>query len=308
VYKRVLVPLDGSALAEGILPFVLQVAGPLDLEIELLRVVRPVPPSVTELSRDVVVEDVEARLEECRAYLEAVARDLVDRGVRVRVHARRGEPAAEIVRAARELGADLIAMTTHGRSGLGRLLHGSVAAAVLRDAHVPVLLLRASEAEARARTARGVATEAVDPSAQPVRVRDLMTPDPITVPPETPVPEARRLMERHRIRHLLVTRGDRLVGIVTDRDIRLNLPSPATSLSVWEVNYLLAKLTVEQVMTRSVITIAPEREARAAAALMLEHRIGALPVVDGGRLLGILTETDILRAFTRQGEPARAGG
>lgn len=172
MYKRVLVPLDGSALAEGILPFVLQVAGPLDLEIELLRVVRPVPPSVTELSRDVVVEDAEARLEECRAYLEAVARDLVDRGVRVRVHARRGEPAAEIVRAARELGADLIAMTTHGRSGLGRLLHGSVAAAVLRDAHVPVLLLRVSEAEARARTARGVATEAVDPPAQPVRVRD----------------------------------------------------------------------------------------------------------------------------------------
>jgi acetoin utilization protein AcuB len=102
-----------------------------------------------------------------------------------------------------------------------------------------------------------------------------------------------------RIRHLLVTDGPKLLGIVTDRDIRLNLPSPATSLSVWEIDYLLARMTVESVMTRTIVTVDPRRDARVAAQLMLYHRIGALPVVDGATLIGIITETDLLRAFVK---------
>ena len=137
-----------------------------------------------------------------------------------------------------------------------------------------------------------------------MKVRELMSGAPITVSPDTTVFEARRLMLKERIRHLLVTEDRRLVGIVTDRDIRLNLPSQATSLSMWEVNYLLARLTVGQVMTKSVIITGPDRDARAAAQLMLEHKVGALPVLDGGHLIGILTETDILRAFARAPEAA----
>lgn len=137
-----------------------------------------------------------------------------------------------------------------------------------------------------------------------MKVRELMTGALITVSPETAVFEARQTMLKERIRHLLVTEGGRLVGIVTDRDIRLNLPSQATSLSVWEVNHLLARLTVGEVMTKSVIITGPDQEARAAAQLMLEHKIGALPVLDGAHLVGILTETDILRAFARAPEPA----
>src|SRR4029450_1095739 len=83
-----------------------------------------------------------------------------------------------------------------------------------------------------------------------MKIRDLMTATPITTGPDTPVIDARKLMLGKRIRHLLVTEGPKLVGIVTDRDIRLNLPSPATSLSVWEGNYLLARLTVAAVMTQ----------------------------------------------------------
>jgi acetoin utilization protein AcuB len=128
-------------------------------------------------------------------------------------------------------------------------------------------------------------------------VRELMTRDPLTVSIDAPVLEARRLMTEHRIRHLLVTDGERLAGIVTDRDIRLNMPSPATSLSVWEINYLLARMTVEAVMTRAVITVAPERDVVAAARIMLDHKIGALPVVDKGAVVGIVTETDMLCAF-----------
>jgi acetoin utilization protein AcuB len=130
-----------------------------------------------------------------------------------------------------------------------------------------------------------------------MHVRDLMTRTPITVAPSTTVVDAKALMARSRIRHLLVTEGHRLLGIVTDRDIRLNLPSPATSLSVWELNYLLARLTVDQVMTKAVITVGPEHDAREAARIMLDHKIGGLPVLDGGRLVGILTETDLVRAF-----------
>jgi len=130
-----------------------------------------------------------------------------------------------------------------------------------------------------------------------MRVKEWMSASPTTAGPKTSVSEARELMRRKVIRHLLVTEGERLAGIVTDRDIRLNLPSPATSLSVWEINYLLTKLTVGDVMTKAVITVEPERPIEEAARLMLEHRIGALPVVSDGRLGGILTETDLLRAF-----------
>src|SRR5512145_494125 len=90
-----------------------------------------------------------------------------------------------------------------------------------------------------------------------MRVRELMTATPITVAPESTVVDARHLMATRRFRHLLVVEGERLVGIVTDRDIRLNLPSPATSLSVWEMNYLLSKLTVSGVMSKSVLVVDP---------------------------------------------------
>jgi CBS domain-containing protein len=118
---------------------------------------------------------------------------------------------------------------------------------------------------------------------------------PITVDPEMPMVEARQRMADARIRHLVVTEGSRVVGIVTDRDIRLNLASPATSLTVWELNALLAKLTVAEIMTRSVIVIDGDRTIAEAARLMIDHKIGALPVMDGGRLVGIVTESDFVR-------------
>jgi len=135
-----------------------------------------------------------------------------------------------------------------------------------------------------------------------MRVQDIMTISCITAPPETPVLEARQMMLEKRIRHLLVVDGTTLMGIVTDRDIRLNLPSPATSLSVWEINYLLARMTVANVMSKNVATIDPARDAKEAAQLMLDRKIGALPVVSNGRqLVGIITETDLLRAFVKSG-------
>ena len=128
-------------------------------------------------------------------------------------------------------------------------------------------------------------------------VREWMTTVLVTVRPDAPVAEAQHLMRHRRIRHLPVVEGGRLAGIITDRDVRTTLPSPATSLAAGEIRYLLDRLLVERVMTRSVITIGPDASIAEAVGLVLAHRIGALPVTENDRLVGIITETDLLRAF-----------
>lgn len=131
-----------------------------------------------------------------------------------------------------------------------------------------------------------------------MQVKAIMTSSPLTVLPSMSVTEARAAMARRHIRHLIVVdEGGLLVGMVTDRDIRLNLPSPATSLSVWEVNYLLGRLTVGEIMAQPVLTVDPSRDVREAARILIDHKIGALPVTDGSALVGIVTETDLLQAL-----------
>ena len=147
MYKRVVVPLDGSPLAESMLRFVVDIAGPLDLEVVLLRVIRVLPRPVPESVSAAVLEKAEYSSTEALDYLAPLAGELKRRGIRVRTQVRRGEPVEEIVDCAREVDANLIAMTTHGRSGLGRWLFGSVAEAVLREAEIPVFLMRMTEAQ-----------------------------------------------------------------------------------------------------------------------------------------------------------------
>jgi nucleotide-binding universal stress UspA family protein len=142
MYKRVLVPLDGSPLAEAVIPFLTEMAGPLDMSVVLLRVLEPVPPLIVEGLRQVLVDVSEARRRDARTYLEGVAAPLQARGIETACEVRAGRPDERIVETARELAADLIAMSTHGRSGLGRLLFGSVAEQVLRHADVPVFMMR----------------------------------------------------------------------------------------------------------------------------------------------------------------------
>ena len=153
MYKRALVPLDGSMVAESILPFILEIAGPLDMEVALVRVLVPGPPMAVEGTRHVAIEDAAKLRAGAEEYLASIAADLRAKGVSVTTAVRRGEPVAEILAGAREVDADLIAMTTHGRSGLSRLLFGSVAAAVLSHAEIPVFLMRQTAAQVAARAA-----------------------------------------------------------------------------------------------------------------------------------------------------------
>ena len=153
-HRRVLVALDGSQSAEAVLRFLLEIAGPLDMTVLLLRVLEPVRPTVLEAMPGVVVEDVEGRRRDAEEYLAPMAAALRARGVDTAWAVRRGQPAEEILAAARESGADLIAMATHGRTGLNRLLFGSVAEAVLRQAPVPVFMIRQPDTVEPARATR----------------------------------------------------------------------------------------------------------------------------------------------------------
>jgi CBS domain-containing protein len=127
------------------------------------------------------------------------------------------------------------------------------------------------------------------------RVREWMTPDPITVGLNTSLPEIHQIMVSEEIRRLpVVDENGRLIGIVTLGDVRGAQPSPATSLSIWEMNYLLSSLDVEKIMTPDPITVTPDQTVGEAARIMLENRISGLPVVEpDGRLVGIITESDI---------------
>ena len=131
-------------------------------------------------------------------------------------------------------------------------------------------------------------------------VGEWMTSEVISVSPKASLIDVKRLMSSKHIRRLPVVDKGKLVGIVTLGDVREASPSEATSLSVYELNFLLARLTVDQFMTRSVITVTPYTEIYATAELMLEHKIGGLPVVSHGKLVGIVTESDIFRVMVKE--------
>lgn len=135
-----------------------------------------------------------------------------------------------------------------------------------------------------------------------MRVCEIMTKPVITIPPETTLPEAMILMKKHGFRRLPVVKGHHLIGIVTDRDLKEAMPSDATSLSIWELNYLLSKLEVKELMSQPVITANEYTPFNEAAKLMLEKKIGGLPVVKEHVLTGIITVTDVLRAFLAKEE------
>jgi acetoin utilization protein AcuB len=119
----------------------------------------------------------------------------------------------------------------------------------------------------------------------------------ITIPPDMPIIDVLNLMKRERIRRTPVVKHGKLVGIVSDKDLLNASPSPATSLSVWEMNYLLSKITVKDVMTRKVLCVSEETSIEEAARMMADNKIGGIPVMRGEQVVGIITETDLFKVF-----------
>jgi acetoin utilization protein AcuB len=135
-----------------------------------------------------------------------------------------------------------------------------------------------------------------------MKIKDLMTQHVISVGPKLPIPEAQKRMKEGGFRRLPVLQDDELIGIVTDRDIREAMPSDATSLSIWEIHYLIPKILVKEIMTKNPVTVSQDSSVESAARLMLEHKIGGLPVMLGGKLVGMITVTDVLWAFLELSE------
>ncbi len=131
-----------------------------------------------------------------------------------------------------------------------------------------------------------------------MRIRDVMTKNPITVDSETLVLDAQKIMKENNIRRLPVVDKGNLVGIVTQHDLLQASPSPATSLSIHELNYLLAKMKVKEVMKKNPLTLTPDTPFEEALRIGQDKKIGSFPVMDKGKLVGIITESDAVRFVT----------
>lgn len=128
-------------------------------------------------------------------------------------------------------------------------------------------------------------------------VKNRMTKNPITIAANAPITDAVALMKEKNLRRVPVVDGDKVVGVLTQGDIQTVSPTKATSLSIFEINYLLSKLTVKDAMTKTPITIESDSLLEEAAVIMRQKRIGTLPVTEKGKLVGIITESDIFDAF-----------
>jgi len=135
------------------------------------------------------------------------------------------------------------------------------------------------------------------------QLSEIMNRDLVTVDKQASLRRARRILDQYRIRHLLVVEGKRLVGIVTDRDLRQAAPSSKSPLTISERQEFMDELKVLEVMSRKLITASPTTTIREAARVMVREKIGCLPVVDGNQLVGIVTQTDLLEMLVR-GEQA----
>ncbi len=129
-------------------------------------------------------------------------------------------------------------------------------------------------------------------------VKEAMTPNPVTIELTATLPQIVEVMRERNIRRVPVMQGDKLMGIISDHDVMATMPSPATTLSRWEMNTLLEKVTAKEIMTAPVYVASPQCPIEEVARIMLQRKFGAMPVLDDeDHLVGIVTESDIFRMF-----------
>jgi acetoin utilization protein AcuB len=128
-----------------------------------------------------------------------------------------------------------------------------------------------------------------------MRIKEMMTKNPVTIEPDTLVLDARRIMKEKNIHRLPVIEKGKLIGIVTKHDLLDAAPSPATPVSVHDLNYLLSKMKVKEIMKKNPVTVTPNTPFEDALRVGQEKKIGSFPVVENGKLVGITTESDIVR-------------
>jgi nucleotide-binding universal stress UspA family protein/predicted transcriptional regulator len=295
VLRRLLVPLDGSPLAEQALDLAQAVASE-GTTLVLLRVVAPVErrkPGVGVPEAIVDEAATHAAVEEAESYLRQLAESRIRPPCAVELLVRVGLPTEQILVATREAAADLIAASTHGRTGPRRWLLGSVADGLVRQANVPVFLVSARVLAARVTS--------------PFRVEDLMTRDLVLVQAGEPLVTVLRKLLRRRISGApVVDANGRLLGVISEHDLlawqvrTLDELSKAEQLDPREYARRLESTPVREIMAHPPATIEESASLTAAVRLFVQARRRRLPVTRDGKLVGILSRRDVLRAVAEQ--------
>lgn len=310
--NRLLIPIDGSPLAACVLDAALDALGPATLELHLVYVVEAVR-TTFGLPRESVRGSEWTR---AQRYLEELSRRLVLDGYRVTWEVCEGDPEQELARVAQESGTQLIAMATRGRSGLGRLLLGSVTEDIAALARIPLLIVRPSpEAIATVQRSTQVGRRSFQRSSdtRPIDVtlvRDVMVSPVITMTADTPLAEiANTMLECQIGAVVIVDSGGQLTGIVTEstltcdrpqrgagRQQRLTLFGQSLAHDGIERIYAASKtLTARQVMTSPVHTATEDEPISHVVARMIAHDINRVPVVRDGLPVGIVARSDLLK-------------
>jgi nucleotide-binding universal stress UspA family protein/predicted transcriptional regulator len=264
-YRRVLSPTDFDDASITALETAAELARQNDGTVLLFHVV---PMFLPPAGAPVYVDIYRGQEETARQKLDELTRRHL-RGVKYEILTHMGEPAPAIVRAASRLAADVIVMATHGRRGFTRVFLGSVAEVVLREAPCPVLTVRTEHV-----TDKG-------------RVGHWMTANPVTAAPAEKLAEIDARMRAGKFRSMPVVDEGCIVGIITERDLRNHTG-------------LHEQTEVKTAMSGQVLTVGPETPIRDAARLLRERKIGALPVVEDARLVGVISTSDILQAFMEE--------
>lgn len=281
-FKNILVPIDYSEPADAALRIAAHLARTAGGSLRVVHALTPVY-AIAELP--ILPVDGQWIDEERRRLEQHVRQQLEPHG---EIPAFTAEvildtPFLGIVRVAAELNVDLIVMGTHGRAGLKHLVLGSVAERVVRFAPCPVLTVH-GDVSARAATTDAATRQVV--VTRPGEVAELMHRNPITIEVGATLAEARSLFASHGIRHLPVVQSGKLVGILSDADLGPH------------VGYF-ANTKVNVAMTPNPTTIAPDANVAVAARLMLEHKVRALPVIDGDSIVGVVSVSDVLEEYIR---------
>jgi len=266
-FKKILCPLDFDDNSLAALEVAVQLARQADGVVHVLHVVPMIiPPTGSPIYVDLYREQEQVARDKLKEIghkrLSAIKHELL-------VHT--GEPPAAILSAQRRIGADVIVMATHGRKGFSRVILGSVAEIVMREALCPVLTVRNATAADRR------------------RVTGWMTTNPTTVAPDEKLSNVEAIMQEGGYRSVPVVKDGKLVGIVTDRDLRRH------------TGYL-PQTEAKMAMSEQLVTVTPAAPIEEAARILRERKIGALPVVEDGTLVGIITTTDLLGAFLQEQE------
>jgi nucleotide-binding universal stress UspA family protein len=260
-FRRILSPIDFDDNSLAALDVAAQIARDNDGMLLLLHVVPMIVPAT---GLPVYVDIYKGQEEAARQKLDEIAPKKL-RGLLHQILVPMGEPAGSILSTARREAADLIVMATHGRRGFSRVLLGSIAEMVLRNAPCPVLCVR-----------RGTADKSL--------VARWMSTSPVTVAPGEKVSSVILRMQQGNFRSAPVVENGRLVGLITDRDIRSQMGRVDTT-------------EVRVAMSENPSTVTPTTPLHDAARVLFEQKVDALPVLENGMLVGLITNSDILRAF-----------